>query len=171
MIGPYELRPAVCLAYDPRAVVVARQIASEISSRLPQIHVEHVGSTAVPGCAGKGIVDLMIAVRDGKMAAVKDALGNLGFQQQPQPDPFPEDRPMRVGSVVHDGETFLLHIHLIPADSPEVEDMRFFRACLQADPELLQVYVARKRQIIASGATDPLAYANEKGKFVAELLR
>ena len=25
--------------------------------------VEHVGSTAVPGCAGKGVIDLMIPYR------------------------------------------------------------------------------------------------------------
>ena len=77
---------------------------------------------------------------------------------------------MRAGSIVHDGETFLLHVHVIPASSPEVDDMRFFRACLRADAELLQSYVARKRAIIASGVTDSLEYCKIKGEFIKELL-
>ena len=136
----------------------------------PSVRVEHVGSTSVPGCAGKGIVDLMIAVADGEMAAVKELLDRLGFQGQIGRDPFPETRPMRAGSFVHDGETFLVHVHVIPASSPEVDDMRFFRTCLRADPELLQAYVARKREIIASGVTDSLEYCRIKGEFIKEML-
>jgi GrpB-like predicted nucleotidyltransferase (UPF0157 family) len=171
MIGPYELRPLECRDYDPRHAVVAKAAADHISSRLPDVRVEHVGSTAVPGCAGKGIVDLMIAVPDGRMAEVKESLEELGFQRQPHRDPFPEDRPMRVGSLERDGEIFLLHVHCIPADSPEVEDMCFFSVCLQADPELLRAYVECKRKIIASGTTDSTDYCVEKGRFIDSVLK
>ena len=170
VIGPYESRPATCRAYDPRAAAVALQVADCIASHLPQIRVEHIGSTAVPGCAGKGIVDLMIAVGNGELETVKDTLDRLGFQQQTGPDAFPETRPMRVGSLIHDGVTFLLHLHVIPADSAEVDDMRFFRTCLRADPELLKAYVARKREIISDGVTDPVDYTKEKRKFIQEML-
>lgn len=64
IIGPYEPRPAVCRDYDPRAALVAGKIAVLIHDHLPQVQVEHVGSTSVRGCAGKGIVDLMIAYSD-----------------------------------------------------------------------------------------------------------
>jgi GrpB-like predicted nucleotidyltransferase (UPF0157 family) len=170
VIGAYESRPAVCRDYDPRAALVAGKIAVLVSSRLPQIRVEHVGSTSVPGCAGKGIVDLMIAVQDGEMEKVKGLLDRLGFQRQTNRDPFPEDRPMRVGSLVHDGETFLLHVHVIPASSPEVDELRFFRACLRSDPDLLKMYVARKREIIEGGVTDSVDYCYVKGKFIEEVL-
>jgi GrpB-like predicted nucleotidyltransferase (UPF0157 family) len=169
IIGPYESRPATCRDYDPHAAMVAERIAACIASHLPHIRVEHIGSTSVPGCAGKGIVDLMIPVAVA-MEAVKQTLDDLGFQPQPHPDPFPEDRPMRVGSVLHDGETFLLHVHVIPADSPEVDELRFFRACLRADPELRKAYVAKKREIIARGTTDSLDYCSEKRKFIKEVL-
>lgn len=171
VIGPYQSRPAECRDYDPRAAAVARLVAAMIRDHLPERQVEHVGSTAVPGCAGKGIVDLMIPVPEGEMEAVKEVLDRLGFQRQTGRDPFPEDRPMRVGSVVHDGEAFLLHVHVIPASSPEVDELRFFRACLRGDPELLKAYVAQKRKIIAGGVTDSLDYCQEKGKFVKEVLR
>jgi len=170
VIAAYPSHPAMCREYDPRAAVVARQVAALISAHLAEASIEHIGSTSVPGCAGKGIVDLMIPVRDGEMEAVKTLLDRLGFQRQTPPDPFPEDRPMRVGAWSYDGEVFSLHVHVIPAGSPEVEELRFFRACLRADPELLNVYVARKRQIIASGVTDALDYSYAKGKFIKEVL-
>ena len=94
----------------------------------------------------------------------------VSFQRHTSRDPFPEDRPMRVGSLVHDGEMFLLHVHAIPETSPEVDEMRFFRACLRADPDLVKAYVARKREIIASGVTDSLDYCHAKGEFIREVL-
>jgi GrpB-like predicted nucleotidyltransferase (UPF0157 family) len=170
VIGSYVSRPAACRDYDARAADVARSIAVLVHEHLPRTCVEHVGSSAVPGCAGKGIVDLMIAVADDEMAALKELLDRLGFQRQTGDAPFPETRPMRVGSFVHLGETFLVHVHVIPANSPEVDEMRFFRACLRADPELLHAYVARKREIIAGGVTDSLEYCRLKGQFIKEVL-
>jgi GrpB-like predicted nucleotidyltransferase (UPF0157 family) len=170
VIGTYASRPAECRDYDPRAAIVARQVAAVISTHLPQVHAEHVGSTAVPGCAGKGIVDLLIPVPDGEMDLVKALLDKLGFQRQTGRDPFPEDRPMRVGSWEQDEEIFMLHVHLIPASSPEVEEMRFFRACLRADHELMKAYVAQKRKIIAGGVTDSLEYCKAKGEFLKTVM-
>jgi GrpB-like predicted nucleotidyltransferase (UPF0157 family) len=170
VVGPYSSLPAACRKHDPRAVEVARQIIALVAENMPQIHAEHVGSTSVPGCAGKGIVDLLVPVPDGKLDAVKELLERLGFQHQSGPEPFPEDRPMRVGSWQHDGETFLLHVHVIPASSPEVEEMRFFRSCLRSDPDLMKAYVAQKRKIIAGGVTDSLEYCKVKGEFLKAVL-
>jgi GrpB-like predicted nucleotidyltransferase (UPF0157 family) len=170
VVGPYLVRPAVCQKYDPRVAEVAQQIADLVSAHLPQVRVEHVGSTAAPGCDGKGIVDLMVPVPEGQMDAVKELLDRLGFQRQSGPDAFPEDRPMRTGAWDHDGKTFLLHVHAIPSTAPEVEELRFFRTCLRADPELVKAYVARKRQIIGDGITDPAEYCRAKGEFFKEVL-
>ena len=73
IIGPYEERPAVCRDFDPRAVHVARWVAESIGSHLPGAHVEHIGSTSVAGCAGKGIVDLMLVYPEGQLAGTRPA--------------------------------------------------------------------------------------------------
>jgi GrpB-like predicted nucleotidyltransferase (UPF0157 family) len=170
VIGPYASGPAICRDYDPRVAEVAEQVGVLLATHLPHVRAEHVGSTAVPGCAGKGIVDLLIPVADGAMDEVKQCLDRLGFQHQQGPEAFPEDRPMRVGAWTCDGETFLLHVHVIPAGSPEIEEMRFFRACLRADPELRRTYVERKREIIAGGVADPIEYCRLKARFMKEVL-
>jgi GrpB-like predicted nucleotidyltransferase (UPF0157 family) len=170
LIGPYESQPAACRDYDPRAADVARRVARALRDVRPQLNVEHVGSTAVPGCVGKGIVDLLIPVADADLEPVKQALAQLGFQPQTSADPFPESRPMRVGALDHEGTRFLIHVHVVPAQSPEVDEMRFFRTCLRADPELMQAYVAKKRALIAAGVTDALEYCRQKGAFIKDVL-
>jgi hypothetical protein len=100
IIGPYESRPAVCRDCDARAVVVADRIAQFIALHLPRTRVEHVGSTAVPNCPGRGIVDMMIVAADDEMQFAKQALADLGFQQQIGCDHLSEDRLIWVGSEV-----------------------------------------------------------------------
>jgi GrpB-like predicted nucleotidyltransferase (UPF0157 family)/mannose-6-phosphate isomerase-like protein (cupin superfamily) len=168
MIGAYRDQPAVCRDHDPRAFDVARKVAGLIQAQSPDLVVEHIGSTAVLGCAGKGIVDLMLLYPDGRLAPARNVLEALGFQRQTTRDPFPEDRPMRTGSVVHDATTFYLHVHVIAVSSPEVEALRSFRDRLRSDPNLLAAYVATKRTIIAEGCTDSVDYSIRKGEFIMQ---
>jgi GrpB-like predicted nucleotidyltransferase (UPF0157 family) len=142
-----------------------------IEPHLPDVVVEHVGSTSVSGCAGKGIVDLMLVYQHGQLAAVRDLLDALGFQRQSTRDPFPEERPMRTGSLVHDGTRFNLHIHVIAALSPEVQELRSFRDRLGSDPAMMAAYVAAKKTIIDAGVTDSVDYAIRKGEFVSKTLQ
>jgi GrpB-like predicted nucleotidyltransferase (UPF0157 family)/mannose-6-phosphate isomerase-like protein (cupin superfamily) len=142
-----------------------------IESHLRGVEVEHVGSTAVPGCAGKGIVDLMILYPPGRLAEVRDGLDALGFQRQTGRDPWPEERPMRVGSTDYDGTRFRIHAHVIASDSPEVVELRTFRDRLRNEPVLLAQYVALKRKIITEGITDSVDYSMCKTEFIAATLR
>jgi putative acetyltransferase len=171
IIGRYEDRQAACQDHDRRAVEVARRVAASIRSHLPGVTVEHIGSTSVPGCAGKGVVDLMLLYPEGQLAAARDVLDALGFQRQTTRDPFPEDRPMRTGSVLHYDTTFLLHVHVIVASSPEAGELRRFRDRLRADPNLVAAYVGAKKAILASGVTDSVDYCIHKGEFVQQALQ
>ncbi|HEX6709134.1 MAG TPA: GrpB family protein [Rubrobacter sp.] len=169
-IGEIEHAPAACLPYDPRAPEVARMVTGMIHGRLPHVIVEHVGSTAVPGCAGKGVIDLLVPYREGELEPVKETLQELGFQRRSTRNPFPENRPMRVGSIRHDGDTFRLHVHVVPASSDEPDELRAFRDLLRNDPETREAYVRRKRDIIEGGTTDSIDYSIVKGAFVQEAL-
>ena len=171
-IGPYPVGvPAACRPYDPRAPEVARRVGFLIRQRLTHVLVEHVGSTAVPGCAGRGVVDLLIPYRGGgELAAIRHVLDGLGFQRQRSPTPFPEERPMRIGALDHDGATFLMHVHVLHGNSVELDELRLFRDRLRADPALAAAYVARKRAIIAGGIDDGHAYSHAKGPYIEGIL-
>lgn len=164
------MQPPACIEYDPRAVEAARRVSRQITSALPSVVVEHIGSTAVPGCAGKGIVDLMLLYPDGQLEDARQALETLGFQKQSAGHMHPESRPMRVGAVQCQGQSFRVHVHVIAAGSPEVAVIRAFRERLRSDPDLVAAYVRCKREILADDVSDARGYTERKSAFVQEVL-
>jgi GrpB-like predicted nucleotidyltransferase (UPF0157 family) len=168
-IGVYE-ELAACHQYDPRARLVAAQVAELVCALRPELIVEQVGSTAVPGLAGKGVVDLMVLYPPGHLESAKALLDQLGFQRQGTRDPFPESRPMRLGALAFEGKTFRLHAHVIAADNEEAAELRRFRDRLRTDAAMRAAYVERKRAILESGITDSVEYAYAKGEFVQAAL-
>ena len=165
-IEPYQRQPASYQDYDPAAPEVARLLADAIMAVELALSVEHVGSTAVPGCGGKGVIDLMVLYPPGRLEDAKAALSRLGFQRQDSPDPFPEDRPMRTGAVRHGGKLYRVHAHVLSADADEARELRAFRDRLRTDAEFRAEYEACKRGILAGGTTDSLQYTYRKGEFI-----
>lgn len=171
----YEDPAAAFLPADERCPAVARLVAGLVRGRLPGAPVEHVGSTAVPGCPGKGVVDLMLPYAPGELDAVRSAVEGLGFQLHLGRDSFPPERPVFVGTLAHDGVPFRLHLHLIPAADPEVAAQRRFRDALRADPTLVAAYAARKRAVLAGperarDATDGTDYNRGKDAFIRAVI-
>ena len=98
-------------------------------------------------------------------------LDELGFQKQGGPEPFPEDRPMRVGCVEQDGCPFRIHAHVVSLGSEEHNELVWFRDSLRRDPALRERYEARKQAILAVGIQDSLEYCKAKGGFISDLLK
>ena len=169
-ILPYSRSRAVYVEYDPGAVGAAAEVATLIEAAAPWTQVEHIGSTAIPGCAGKGIVDLMAMYAPGELEPTRASLEALGFQHQRTGHIFPEERPMRVGAIDHGGRRYRLHVHVIDMTSPEVESLRRFRDALRADPALRDAYQARKRAILESGLHEPREYTHAKGEFITSVI-
>src|SRR5258708_3868354 len=78
-VGPYALLSVDVVSWDPRAAEVAAEISGLITARRPDLAVEHIGSTAVPGLPGKGVVDLGIATEPPDVPRVAALLRDLGF--------------------------------------------------------------------------------------------
>jgi GrpB-like predicted nucleotidyltransferase (UPF0157 family) len=95
-IGRYPRLPVEVHEADPAAPEVARRLTALIATRWPATPAEHVGSSAVPGLAGKGIIDLLLPTPAEDIPAVTEALLDLGFQFQ-VPAVFPATRPMLWG--------------------------------------------------------------------------
>ena len=166
----YNPSPVACHPYDPQAPEVARLVGDLIRSVMPEVEVEHIGSTSVPECPGKGYIDLMVLYPYRGLEAARSGLALLGFQRQTSRDPFPEERPMRVGSFVFCGKEYPIHAHVIAMNSPELEELLWFRERLKADARLREEYVAEKRRILVAGVTDSVEYALSKGAFVQRVL-
>ena len=171
LIQPYLPSSAEFRPYHPAVTEVARRLRDAIQSRETQLQVEHVGSTSVPGCGGKGVVDLAVLYPEGFLASAKAVLDGLGFQRQGGPEPFPEDRPMRVGSVDHDGRPFRIHAHVIALGCNEHSELIWFRDALCRDSALRHRYEESKRAILAQGIHDSIEYCKAKGSFITDALK
>jgi GrpB-like predicted nucleotidyltransferase (UPF0157 family) len=167
-IGRYRRVPVQVRQADPDAPEVARRLIALIATRWPATPAEHVGSTAVPDLAGKNIIDLLLAADPAHIPAITQALFELGFQPQ-VPPAFPATRPMLWGTF-HHGATYSVHVHVVPADSPEVAAIRGFRDALRADPRLRRRYAILKRAIVAGGPADPVAFTKAKHDWITATL-
>ena len=168
-IGPYRRAPVELHQADPRAPEVARRLIKLIATRWPATPAEHVGSSAVPGLAGKNIIDLLLAPEPADIAVITQALVELGFQPQ-LPAVFPPSRPMLWGTFRHGPTDYRVHVHVVPAGSPEVTALRGFRDALRADPRLRRRYAALKRAIVAGGPVDPVTFTKAKHDWIVATL-
>ncbi len=169
-IGPYERLAATVVPWDPGAGEVAAAVAALVREYRPDLAVEHIGSTAVPGLSGKGVVDLAIATEPADVTAVAAILGEFGFGPQPGPDPWPATRPMLVGSMVRGGTTFRIHVHVQPGGEELARDVAF-RDALLADPELTREYARLKAGIVEGGLTEGHQYTYQKQAWIADVQR
>jgi GrpB-like predicted nucleotidyltransferase (UPF0157 family) len=170
LVGEYKRVAPAYHQYDPRAAVVAQVLADAICSKDERLDVEHVGSSSVLGCGGKGYIDLLVTYPVGALEVAKQALSELGFQRQQSRNPFPEERTMRVGSIEHAGRVYLIHAHVVAATSSEVEQILLFRDRLRSDGALARAYEHEKQRILAEGVLDSKDYAKKKGVFIEQVL-
>ena len=168
-IGRYRRVPVQVHQPDPHAPQVARRLITLIASSWPATPAEHIGSSAVPGLAGKNIIDLLLAAEPADIAAITQALVELGFQPQ-NPTAFPASRPMLWGTFPDAGTDYRVHVHVVPASSPEVAAMRGFRDALRADPRLRRRYAALKRAIVEGGPVDPVVFSDAKHDWIVAAL-
>lgn len=152
--------------YTKKFKKVFGQTKQRIKKVLPDAVVEHIGSTAVQGLKGKGIVDILIGIDswDEKMKAVR-GLKSLGF------------------SHVHseeDGRIFLskkaetdygdTHLHLVKRDGEEFKEKVKFRDFLREHPEKAQEYENIKRKAIKKSKGDRKQYGEVKENFIKKII-
>jgi GrpB-like predicted nucleotidyltransferase (UPF0157 family) len=168
-IRPYERRPVVIRPWDPRVVEVAALVGILVEARRPDLQVDHIGSTAVPGLPGKGIIDLGTEAAPADIPAITEAMYELGFGPQPGADAWPPTRPMHVGAYSLDGEEFRIHLHVHPLGGDLASDLRF-RDALRADKRLAAAYAKVKQEIedgaAANGPLDGPIYQDAKGGWI-----
>ena len=164
-IQAYERRVAHVGPWDPRSVDVAATIKAMIERRRPDLALEHIGSTAVPGLPGKGIVDLSLEADPAAIEGIVAMLLGLGFMSQPGPDPWPPTRPMLVGAVEVDGDEFRIHLHVQPTGGDMARDIAF-RDALRNDPELMRQYADLKTRITGGSSVDGFRYTHSKTTWI-----
>ncbi len=132
--------------------------------------IEHVGSTAVPGLGGKGIIDVAIAAKKENFSAISQQLQKIGYEFRPAWStadrlyfkaelPDPEEKTRRY------------HLHLMPHENKEWTEMLVFRDYLRRHPEAVKEYAEVKRRAVVEADNEGAKYRKLKEhifkKFIA----
>ena len=158
-LAPYDERWAA-LYEEERARLLAA-VGDHI------LDIQHIGSTAIPGCAAKPILDIAIAVANYEAAFVCVApIVRLGYEYVgengiPRRHYFVKRNP--VAETTH-------HVHINELGSPAWENPILFRDYLRAHPDAVAEYTALKRLLAERHPADRAAYTDAKGEFVAKIL-
>lgn len=153
--------------YDPGW---SRAFALEYDRWLPVIGpwtlgLEHMGSTAVPGLAGKPVIDLLVGVRSLSDADryCMPALQAHGYCYVPAAEAFFPQRRFFTRDAADGTRTH--HIHLAQRGSAFWRDHVLFRDYLRAHPAVAADYAAHKRALAPLHASSE-AYAEAKAGFI-----
>jgi GrpB-like predicted nucleotidyltransferase (UPF0157 family) len=155
---------AIC-EYDPGWLDLFLSERDRVQRALGEVasRIEHFGSTAVPGMAGKPIVDLLVGVADLRSASRRlSVLGALGYEN--------------FGEIFIPGRIYLRrrgppHFNLAVTEvgGPFWRDQLIIRDFLRAHPDEAAAYSAHKRSIFAEGSRLFSNYSQAKGPFLAKL--
>jgi GrpB-like predicted nucleotidyltransferase (UPF0157 family) len=160
--------PAEVVEYDPRWPLWFDEIRARLTpylSGLPH-HIEHVGSTAVPGLAAKPIIDVDIVVPTADLVpAVVAALVTAGYQHEGD-----QGIPGREAFVLPPDAVRYHHLYLVVEGNKPHRDHILLRDHLWTNPADRERYAVRKRELVYLLTTDRSAYVDGKAALVEELI-
>ncbi len=154
--------------YDPawprRFAELRQEYAAALAAGgVPVVAIEHVGSTSVPGLAGKPVIDCDIVVAPQYVTAASQVLTGLGFQPEGQlgvPLRWAFREPARLART---------NTYVIVEGSLGLRNHLAVREVLRRDPGLRAEYAAVKRQAGAVAA-DIYEYGRGKNAILQQIL-
>lgn len=138
------------------------------SSLINAFGIEHIGSSAIPGLGGKGIIDIAISVHKEEMEGACRILQSLGYEFNRS---FSTTQRFYFIAYLADPEegTRRYHIHLTHPFSAEWNELLGFRDYLRAHPHAVEEYVNIKKQAVMIANEDGERYRKIKEPFIQKI--
>lgn len=154
--------------YDNNYPSIFESEKERISKSINSIEIEHIGSTAIEGTPGKGIIDILIAIPNlNSHKEVKEKLKKLGYiYKESAGNPgrlFFSDKDLSSPDVK-------FHIHVVEKDSKECKEPIIFRNYLREHSRAKEAYITLKKKL-ALNVEGPRDYLESKTPFVNKILK
>jgi GrpB-like predicted nucleotidyltransferase (UPF0157 family) len=134
--------------------------ARRLAPLLPGVRIHHIGSTAVPGLAGKAVIDMIALVDD--LDAYVSRARQAGYNL---PARFNASLEHRRFMCYPTTSYRTHHLHLVDVREDRDQCLRF-RDALRSNPELAAEYVELKRVLAARFREDREGYTKAKSDFI-----
>jgi GrpB-like predicted nucleotidyltransferase (UPF0157 family) len=134
------------------------------------LHVDHHGSTSIPGLAAKPVIDIQVSVAALQpIADYRERLQAIGYTHLPHPDDACCPFFHRPGALPHSH-----HVHVVQAGGVEERRTLAFRDYLRERPDVAREYEQLKRrlapQFAAADRDSGEAYAQAKSAFIERII-
>lgn len=131
----------------------------------PDVHIEHIGSTAVPGMIAKPIIDIALGMNAfPPSAGLIKTVCELGYESLGEAG-VPGRHYFRYRGIVN------FNVHAMQVNGSLWANNLVLRDYLRSSPAARERYAAAKREAVASGHTMLLAYSSAKGALLLQLLQ
>lgn len=161
-------RPILLADYDPEWPTIFQQLRDRVAAVLGDLAVaiEHVGSTSIPGCPAKPIIDIDVVISSSAdLPPTIARLSTLGY--------------------VHEGDLGIAgreafstpantpphHLYVCTLQSKEYQRHLLFRDYLRTHPQEVLALAALKHRLAQQFRNDRDAYTRGKSEFVAMILQ
>lgn len=132
-------------------------------------HIEHIGSTSVPGLSAKPIIDILAGIKSLSDAPVFiPLLQALGYQYVPE---YESQLPERRYLTLTQNDCVVVHLHVVVTGSRFWCDHLTFRDRLLENPDLRDKYAKLKSELAQQYGKDRIGYTNAKSAFIRKVLR
>ncbi len=157
-MNPYEFRK-----YEEIFPALYKNEERRVKKVIPKNSIiEHIGSTAVPGLPGKGIIDLMVSCPKTGFKKIKKALETLGYEE----GSFDENRLFLRRDARAKGVVRRFHVHVISTDNLLWHDALSFRNYLIKNPSIANEYAELKKKAVIDCNNDGKIYRSLKDAFI-----
>lgn len=174
MINHQEI---VIVPYDPIWPVQFAELSAALAETLGSLalHIEHVGSTSVPGLAAKNLyIDLIIADRS-SLPNIITAQQELGYEHEGDLGIAGREAFNRITSdVPRSGsgrEWPEHHLYVCSEDNREYGRHVTFRDYLRRNPDSVSRYCELKHRLVKEFRFDRAGYSEVKSEFIVSILR
>ena len=156
-------------AWTEAAIREQQELIRQLSSMDTGIgHIEHIGSTAVPGLPAQPIIDLIAGIPSfNRIEEIAQSLRPFGWHYVPTEL---DQRPDRRFFIKVENDKRAVHLQfLLPGSTKRDEQIRF-RDRLILDGSLRNEYAALKRSLAEQHSDDREAYTKAKSEFIKRSL-
>ena len=162
--GKVELRP-YAREWQELYLVEYRLISKRLGDLA--LDIQHVGSTSVPGCLSKPIMDIAIGVESPAAAmACVERLSQIGYIARGEQGIKGRELLVKGGE-----ERRTHHLQIVEVDSELWNTFVYFRDYLRYHPESVEEYSRLKQDLAARFAAYRVTYTESKGKSIRAIIR
>jgi len=156
--------------YNPNFPIIFEKEKNRLSQfLLGDYLVEHIGSTAVPGLGGKGIIDIMIAVPKNQMENTSQQAQKAGYIFRPLASTetrlFLRTKYPKDFSIEN-----VYHLHITFSESDDWKEAIAFRNYLRTHAEDLKRYAEIKQKAAEKANENTEKYKNTKETILKEII-